>query len=291
LFSIQIIKNLQENKVKATSYTQCNPINIIPKGPYKGQVIDASNNLLGKMETDKVFRNGDRVYVVLTTDGKKILSATAYDHYRLAIEFLLVILFAVLLFIFAGLGGLKVLLSLVATFIIIWKVMLPMMLKGHDPLWIAIGTVMLITGITLFLVAGVTRTAIVAWVGTFMGISLTALLAFLLFPRFRLHGAIQPFSETLLYSGFDYIDLGRLFIASIFIGASGAVADISIDVAAAMREVVQKRPEIGGVELARSGLNVGRAAASVMITTLVMAYISGYMVLLMILISKGIPAV
>ncbi len=66
---------------------------LLQDGPFTGQEVDADNLLIGKMESDKMFRPGDRVYVVLSTLGNKILAATAYDHYRLQIELILILVF------------------------------------------------------------------------------------------------------------------------------------------------------------------------------------------------------
>lgn len=263
----------------------------LSQGPYAGREVLAGNDLLGRLESDKIFRRGDPVYVILTSSGDEILAATAYDHYRLPTESLLILVFALIFIWFTGWGGVRALLSFAFAIVVLWKILLPGILRGGDPIWLALGIVSLISGVTLFLVAGVTRTALVAWLGSLLGIVLTALLAFVLFPYFRLHGAIQPFSETLLYSGFAELDLGRLFIAAIFVGASGAVIDEAIDVAAAMREVVEKRPDLSIKELTASGFSVGKAMVSTMVTTLLMAYMSGSMALLMVLLSKGIPPV
>lgn len=258
-------------------------------GPFARQETDASNDLIGKMESDKMFRVGDRVFIVAAVSGDEIEAATVYEHDRLRIESALVLVFSALLIGFAGWSGAKALLSFAFAVLFMWKVMLPGMLNGYDPIWVALATVMLIGGATLFLVAGVGRIALVAWLGSAAGILVTACLALLLFPPFRLHGAILPFSETLLYSGFETLDLGRLFIAAIFVGASGAVIDVAIDVAAATHEVAVKRPDLSVKELTKSGFKVGRAMVSTMVTTLLMAYVSGYMALLMVLLSKGIP--
>jgi uncharacterized membrane protein len=182
-------------------------------------------------------------------------------------------------------------LSFAFAILLLWKVLFPGILRGHDPIWMALVVVTVIAATTLFLVAGVGKTALVAWFGAMLGILLTTALALLLFPSFRLHGAILPFSETLLYSGFEHLDLGRLFVAAIFVGASGAVIDVAIDVSAAMAEVAAKRPDLSTRELTRSGFFVGRAMVSTMVTTLLMAYVSGSMALLMVLLSKGIPPV
>jgi uncharacterized membrane protein len=260
-------------------------------GPHAGEVIGADNILLGKMESDKVFLVGDRVFVVLTTEGGHIMSATAYDHYRLHTELLLVVLFAVLLIVVTGWSGAKALCSFAFAVLAMWKILLPGILSGKDPILMALLVVTLISGATLFSVAGVGKTALVAWLGSLLGIALTATLAFLLFPPFRLHGAIQAYSETLLYSGFDGLNLQRLFIAAVFLGASGAVVDLSIDVSASMNEVIRKRPDLSVKELTWSGLHVGRPMATTMVITLLMAYMSEYMALLMVLLSKGIPPV
>ncbi|NWF55004.1 MAG: YibE/F family protein [Syntrophaceae bacterium] len=265
----------------------------ILEGPHAGREVAASNDLIGKMESDKMFRPGDRAFLVVSigSAGGEILGASAYDHDRLPVEGLLLVLFAVLLIGFSGWSGAKALLSFFFAVLVMWKVLFPGILQGFDPIWVALGGVSLIAGVTLFLVAGVTRTAWVAWLGSLLGILLTASLALVLFPAFRLHGAIQPFSETLLYSGFDNLNLGRLFVSAIFLGASGAVIDVAIDVAAAMAEVSAKRPDLSRFELTRSGFRVGRAMVSTMVTTLLMAYVSGSIALLLVLLSKGIPAV
>lgn len=258
-------------------------------GPYAGKEVSASNVLIGKMESDKMFRPGDMAFVIVTTLGGEIISATAYDHYRLHIEGLLVLLFAAVLIGFTGWSGAKALLAFFFTIVIMWKVLFPGILAGHDPIWTAFAVVTVIAGVTLVSIAGASKTALVAWLGAFSGILLTGALALFLFPPFRLHGAIQAYSETLLYSGFENLNLERLFIAAVFLGASGAVIDLSVDVSAAMNEISQKRPDLSAKELMKSGIRVGRPMATTMVTTLLMAYMSEYMALLMVLISKGVP--
>ncbi len=262
----------------------------ILEGPHEGQETTATNTLLGKMETDKMFGVGDLAFLVLDQiEEGRVVQATAYDHYRLTIELVLVILFAALLIGFAGWGGVKALLSFAFAVLVMWKVLLPSILLGRDPVWISLGVVTLITAATLYLVAGVNKIALVALLGSLLGILLTIGLALLLLPPFRLHGAIQPFSETLLYSGFDHLNLTRVFLAAIFIGASGAVLDVAIDVSTSMNEVIEKRPDLPRRELIGSGFNVGRNMTSTMVTTLLMAYASGYIALLMVFMAQGIP--
>ena len=99
----------------------------------------------------------------------------------------------------------------------------------------------------------------------------------------------MPYSESLLYSGYAHLSLTQIFMASIFIGASGAVMDLSVDITSAVHEVVEKRPDLSWQEAARSGLNVGRAAMGTMTTTLLFAYSGGYIALLMVFMAQGTP--
>jgi uncharacterized membrane protein len=259
-------------------------------GPYADQEIEATNNLIGKMETDKLFQEGDTAYLVIDSvvEGQ-IVAATAYDHYRLDIELILVILFALFLIAFAGWSGVRALLSFVFALLLMWKILLPSILLGRDPVVVSLVVVVALTAATLYLVAGVNRTALVALLGSLLGILLTIVVAAVLLPPFHLHGAIQPFSETLLYSGFEDLNLTRLFVAAIFLGASGAVLDVAIDISTAMSEVIEKRPDLSRRELIQSGFVVGRNMTSTMVTTLLMAYASGYMALLMVFMAQGIP--
>lgn len=98
-------------------------------------------------------------------------------------------------------------------------------------------------------------------------------------------------SESLLYAGYQDLNLTRIFMASIFIGASGAIMDLSVDITSAVYEVVEKRPDIGWKEAVKSGMNVGRAAMGTMTTTLLLAYSGGYIALLMVFMAQGTPLI
>lgn len=80
-------------------------------------------------------------------------------------------------------------------------------------------------------------------------------------------------------------------MASIFIGSSGAMMDLSVDIAAAVNEVVTKRPDLSRFEAMMSGMRVGRAAMGTMTTTLLLAYSGSYIALLMVFMAQGTPMI
>lgn len=118
---------------------------------------------------------------------------------------------------------------------------------------------------------------------------MTCILGIFFTDLFRIHGAVMVYSESLLYAGYQDLNLTQIFMASIFLGSSGAVMDLSVDITSAVHEVVEKRPDITRWEAICSGINVGRAAMGTMTTTLLLAYSGGYISLLMVFMAQGTP--
>ena len=258
-------------------------------GQFKGQETDAVNRLNGSLAQDKLFQKGDTAYVVVSHSGGAITSVTMSDHFRLDKEALLAGLFLLLLLIFARGTGLRAILSFVDTILLIWKVLVPCLLKGYNPIWVAMGLVMLLTMLILSLIYGLDRRCAAAVSGAALGILVTAVLGYLFTDLFRIHGAVMESSESLLYAGYAHLDLTKIFVASIFLGSSGAVMDLSVDICSAVYEVVQKRPEISAREAIASGFAVGRAACGSTTTTLLLAYSGSYVALMMVFMAQGTP--
>ena len=262
----------------------------ILEGPYAGTVTPVLNNVMGKMDVDEIFAPGHEILVEcsLKPDGT-IAAAVARGRYRLDISLILMLLFALGLVAVAGTTGLKALLSFVFAVLMLWKVMFPCYLKGVDPIPLTVGVTAALLGTTCFLVGGLNRKGLVAFLGSLMGILLTCGLAMLFTRRFAIHGAVAPFAETLLYSGFYELNLSRLFISGIFLASSGAIMDVAMDIAASMDEIIEKRPDIGLREHIGSGMRVGRAVVGTMTTTLLLAYSGSYSAMLMLFMGQGVP--
>ena len=139
------------------------------------------------------------------------------------------------------------------------------------------------------LVYGFHRKFAAATAGASLGILVTCVLGVIFTDLFQIHGAVMTNSESLLYAGYQDLSLTQIFMASIFIGSSGAIMDLAVDITSAVNEVVEKCPGISRREAIRSGMNVGRAAMGTMTTTLLLAYSGGYIALLMVFMAQGTP--
>jgi uncharacterized membrane protein len=265
----------------------------ILSGRFRGSTVTGHNALIGRMDIDKLFRPGDLALIGLdlTRDRKEIARANLIDHYRIHLEIILFALFCALLIGFAGWTGIKALISFVFTGILIWKVFLPVFLMGWNPILVSLGIVTVLTAVIIFLVGGLETKGLVAFLGAFSGVVFTCVFSLLFGAGFKIHGAVKPFSETLLYSGYPHLSLTQIFLAGIFIASAGAVMDIAMDISVAMKEVHDKYPAISLKELIFSGFNVGRAVIGTMTTTLLLAYSGGYTTMLMVFLAQGTPLV
>lgn len=258
-------------------------------GRFKGQEVQAYNLLTGSLQTDKIYETGDIAQVVISYQDNEVISVNMIDHYRLDKEFILLAIFSVVLIIFAKGIGLRSLLSFVITVLMIWKVLVPSCLNGGNPVLIGLAVITVLTVVIISLVYGYDRRFIAATLGVMLGVITTCILGIVFTKLFKIHGAVMSNSESLLYSGYEYLNLTSIFMASIFIGASGAIMDIAVDITSAICEVVEKKPDIGWKEAAMSGIHVGRAAMGTMSTTLLLAYSGGYLALLMVFMAQGTP--
>ena len=261
----------------------------IENGNFKGKLLEGVNFLSGSLEKDKIFKEGDRALLTISCQGDTIRSVVISDHYRLDKEVILLAVFAVFLIIFAGKIGFQAILSFFITILMIWKILVPCYLKGYSPVWVGIGITAVLTAIIIFFVYGLDKRTLTAVSGALLGITTTCILGILFTGLFKIHGAVMTSSESLLYSGYQDLDLTSIFMASIFIGASGAMMDLAVDITSAVWEVIGKKPDISAPEAILSGLRVGRAAMGTMTTTLLLAYSGGYISLLMVFMAQGTP--
>ena len=223
------------------------------------------------------------------TGKTEIISVNLIDYYRLHGELILAFAFAAFLVVFAGFTGLRSVLSFVVTVLVLWKILVPLYLKGFNPIFVGLVVVAVLTFAITALVYGFDRRLFSAFFGSMLGIFFAAVLSVVCTRAFHIHGAVMANSEALLYSGYQYLNLTQIFMASVCVGASGSVMDLSVDITSAVSEVVRNCPEISRRNAVKSGLAVARSAMGTMTTTLLLAYSGTCIALLMTFMAQGTP--
>ena len=250
-------------------------------------VFAAENELRAQLDLDKKFKVGDTALVVVPADLKPDTILVARDHWRLGWGAALFGGFCVLLVIFGGWTGAKALFSFVFSCFAVWKLLIPLCLRGCHASTVSFLTVAVLTAVIMYLVAGWTRKGASAFFGAMLGVVASLGLAHFFGRVMNVNGATQPFSQALLYSGYELLDLQDLFIGAIVLASSGAVMDLAMDISAGVAEVARHNPSLSSRELFFSGLRMGRAVVGTMTTTLLLAYSGGYLTLLMVFAAQG----
>ena len=198
--------------------------------------------------------------------------------------------FVAFLIIFGGIKGLKSIITLFLTGIAIVKILLPMILKGYDPILISLGICAAVTTITLIIISGFNKKTLCAIVGTTGGVVVAGIMALSMGSLAKLTGLGNEEAQMLLFlpQNIDFNFKGLLF-AGIILGALGAVMDVGMSIASAMHEIEQTNPSILTKDLIKSGMNVGRDIMGTMSNTLILAYTGGSLHMMLLLMAHKIP--
>jgi uncharacterized membrane protein len=165
----------------------------ILSGRFKGRVFSGSNNLMGKIELDKMFAPGDMALVVVSfSEDGGAGYAQVIDHYRTGKTVLLCLLFLLFIIFIMGWMGIKIVITFVFTATAMIRVLFPAMLRGWDPIFASVVMVTVITAVIIFLVGGITRRGLTAFAGSMGGVLLTSCLAYFFTYWFKIHEGLSP---------------------------------------------------------------------------------------------------
>jgi uncharacterized membrane protein len=256
---------------------------IVVDGPQAGTMLDAYlQGPSGQQEVPR-YLVGDEVIVNISQQGEDANFVAVADRYRVPALAALLGLFAVAVTLVGGWRGVRSLIALALTLAVIIRVVVPLLLAGWNPVFLAVGSATLVTIATLLLTEGARPTTIAAAAGTFLSLALTALLAVAF-------NALAQFTELqgsgdLVYLqtvGRPELDLGGLLLAAVIFGALGILDDVTITQAATVDELYDADPRVSRSELFRRAMNVGRSHISATVNTLALAYVGASLPLIVL---------
>ena len=257
-------------------------------GDYAGQTFSSYNYLNSALDKDKLYEAGDIAWAMIQGSDEKP-TITLIDHYRIGTEATIVGVLALVLILFGGVIGCGAMVSLVASAVIVWKLLIPLLLDGIDPMLSCFVTVIVLTVLIDVLVAGFTRRCLTAILGSLAGTLVTCLAAWGLTILLKLDGGDLPYVVPLLSQSAMQVNTRSLYIGMMFLANSGALMDLSMDISVSLEEIHYHKPDISYPALMKSGLLVGRSVLGTMTTTLMLAYSGNYLSMLMYFVGQGTP--
>ncbi|HZK25049.1 MAG TPA: YibE/F family protein [Oscillospiraceae bacterium] len=262
----------------------------ITSGDHQGETHSLLNALMGHPYFDITLEEGSEVLLWGEVDGDgQLRTVYLQDHLRDRYVYLIAGLFILLLLLVGGRKGIVTIITLGITVLAVFRLLLPLLLRGYAPIP---ATVLVATGVTLItiiMIGGLHRKTFAAVIGTVGGVLVAGLLALYVGNAASLTGFSSEDAQMLLFMEGGAIDVRGLLFAGIIIGALGAVMDVAMSIAAASYEVYAVNPAITIREQIKSGMNVGRAVMGTMANTLILAYVGASVPLLLLFMGYDTP--
>ncbi|HET9754872.1 MAG TPA: YibE/F family protein, partial [Candidatus Limnocylindrales bacterium] len=254
----------------------------IAGGPQRGEIVEGFLQGPNGLEARPEFEVDDEVIVNISTDPDAGFVAVN-DRYRVPTLAMLLVLFALAVTLVGGWRGVRSLIALALTLAVIVKVVVPLILAGWDPAWVAILAATGVTIATFLLTEGARRQTVAAVLGTAISLTLVAVLASLFDTLSRFTPLRGSESAGFLVSmGGTQLDLGGLVLAAVIFGALGVLDDVTVTQAATVQELYESDPRAGRLDLAGRAMNVGRSHIAATVNTLVLAYVGASLPLIVL---------
>lgn len=222
-----------------------------------------------------------RVYKNALPPGAQGDAYSFADFDRRGAMLWLTIGFAVLLLLTGRLHGLRALVGLLASLVIVVEFVVPAILHGSSPFAVAIVGAFTVMLVMMPLSYGVGAKAMAAWLGTAISLLLAAVLAYAFAHIAHLSGASTD-ESVYLGASQSRLSLQGLLVAGMVIGALGVLVDLTVSQASTVIAIRRVDPSLRFGGLFRGALEVGHDHIAATVATLVFAYAGAALPVLLI---------
>ncbi len=242
----------------------------INEGEYKGQIF-SSTNTLGSLRSAVAYEGLTAIFTIrLDKNNEPVV--WLYNYNREPYSYALVIIMFVFVLVIGKFKGLKSLLALVFTAVVLLYIVVPCMWSPY-PKIVALLSLFVICLVSFALIAGRTKKALAASLGTLIGILLAGIITGIFGKLMNLSGVDMEKGESLLYiaQSRDF-KLTSLLFVSILISCLGATMDIAVSIASSAEQLQSANPSMTRRNFFSSIMAVGRDIIGTMTNTLILAF-------------------
>lgn len=261
----------------------------ILKGSHKGEVVEITNYLT-KIHNINASE-GSRIIICVDEPEGAGIYYSVYSYDRVPALLLLAAWFAFVVILIGGFKGMRALLGVGYTLLLVLMFMAQAIFHGFSAVGITLITIVISSGVSLLLLNGMSKRTLVGILSTLAGVLVTALLFLIFSGLLHLSGFNESSAETLIMvSSSTGLSIRYLLLAGVLISALGAVMDVSVGLVASLEELLIVNPSLGRKELINSGLNIGKDMIGTMSNTLIMAFVGSDLDTVLTLLAYGYSA-
>ncbi len=284
----QEVKDVQNGSVKEKVQTVTVEIT---EGDYIGEefITDyvLSYDIDGKILAYEL-EEGDKVTVQIIEEVNGNVTATVLDVVRAPYIAGMFVLFLTIVVIVGGKKGVKAILGLIYTILLIYFIMVKGIFSGEHAIKNSVFTsILVIVGTFIIIGDGVNKKILTAAIGTFGGVLSAGIFALIFNNLAKLTGAGEDAIQLSINMTSINFNFRQLLFAGIIVSALGACMDVGMSIASSLDEIKMKNPDITWQELLKSGMNIGRDVIGTMTNTLILAYVGGSLNLILLFMASN----
>jgi uncharacterized membrane protein len=258
------------------------------EGEYQGILMEMDYGKRQVLSNAVYLQPGDGVLVSVGKRPDGVLTVYFADFVRTNQLLWLTAIFAVTILVISRWKGLRSLISMAFSLMVIIGFIIPHILAGEDPLRVSIIGSILLLAVTLYLTYGWNLKTHAAVLSMVLVLLITGTLAGLSVVFTRLTGSGDENALFLMQMLNTQINLRGLLLGGMIIGALGVLDDLVTTQASAVFELRQANQSLGSSELFRSAMRIGQDHVAATVNTLVLAYAGASLpMLLMFSLGRG----
>jgi len=186
-------------------------------------------------------------------------------------------LFVLLTLLVGWIRGFLALIGFILTTVILFGFLFPQILAGRDPVLTTALASIVILGVNIHLAHGFQRRTFYAFLGTVVGILLTAFFSYWFTISSKLSGVGTDDAALLLADVPTILNPLSIFLSAIILGSVGVLDDIAINQSEIVSELQRSNPNLGRKELYRKAMRIGRHHIASTVNTLILVYVGAAM--------------
>lgn len=200
----------------------------------------------------------------------------------------LAIVFAVVVIAFGRQRGVRALLGLAASAVVLVAFIVPALLRDSPALIVALVGTVVIAYLALYLAHGFNPATTVALAGTLVSLVVIAVLSTLVAALAHLSGLGDETAQTIRITA-EAIDMRGLLVAGFVVGALGVLDDVTVTQVSTVQALLRANPDMSPRDLYREATIVGRDHIASTVNTLVLAYAGASLPLLLFFAQGSAP--
>jgi uncharacterized membrane protein len=261
----------------------------LSEGPLAGEELRAFVTLQSTDASPEDFRVGDEVIVSFTDDAEGKPFASVSERWRLPLLSALVLLFVIVMVVVGGWQGVRALVALGFTIVLVIRVFVPSLVAGVAPVPMAVAIAAVVTVTAILITEGFGRISTAAILGTIGGLLVTAAISVVISLAGAFGGTPAGDLAFVTFESGQSLDVRGVLLAAIILGAVGVLDDVTVSQAATVAELADGAP-VGPRALWESAMRIGRSHIAATTNTLFMAYVGASLPALVLLLLAAQPA-